>query len=136
MSRYYGFIVIVSLAVCSCSPNADFRRFSANRANPAEAEQVVRAVVANILNVDAADIKMDQAISSLEADELDLVEIVIELEERFGISISDSALDRILEQEEVGSIPITPNQFVTMVREAATDHGDELIGSDRNRPNL
>jgi len=114
MLRFYGFIVAISLAVCGCSPNADVAK---SRAEP---EKVVRAVVANILKVDAADIKMDESISSppLNADELDLVEIVMELEERFGISIADSALDRFLEQNEGGSIPITPNQFLTIVREA------------------
>lgn len=84
-------------------------------------ERAVREVIAGVFGVDAATIPMDRPISDppLRADDLDLIEIVMELEERLGIEVADAAVEPYL-----GGLPpkgparITPNQLVSIAREA------------------
>lgn len=53
------------------------------------------AIVAEILNIDAASIKPDSAFESLGADSLDMLQIIMKLEETFGIEISDEQASHI-----------------------------------------
>jgi acyl carrier protein len=55
----------------------------------------VVAIVAEILNADASAIKPDSNFESLGADSLDMLEIIMKLEETFGIEISDEQAAQI-----------------------------------------
>ena len=56
----------------------------------------VKDVIVDQLNVDEADVNEDAAfIDDLGADSLDLVELVMALEESFGISIPDEEVESI-----------------------------------------
>ena len=56
----------------------------------------VKDVIAEQLNVDGADITAESAfVDDLGADSLDIVELVMELEEEFGISIPDEEAENI-----------------------------------------
>ena len=99
-----------------CTPNT-----SPPKAKLDAAEKLVRTVIAELLNVDASAIVMDKPISDspMKADDLDLVEIVMELEERQGVEIKDAAIERHLGRKfGAGSPRITPNQLAQIVREA------------------
>jgi hypothetical protein len=63
---------------------------------------------------------MDRPISDspLKADDLDLVEIVMELEERLGIEIADAAIERQAGPLGKGTVRITPSQLVSIARDA------------------
>jgi acyl carrier protein len=87
---------------------------------PDDTDRVIRAVLADQFKVDAGAIPMDQPISDppLKADELDLVEIVMELEERLDIEIADAALERRGGSFSKGPIRITPSQLISIARES------------------
>jgi acyl carrier protein len=82
---------------------------------------VVREVVAHQLGIDPSAVSMDRPISDppLGADELDLVEIVMELEDRLGVEIPDAALERHLGGAfGKGPARITPAQLVAVAADA------------------
>ena len=59
-------------------------------------EQQVKKVVAEQLSINEADIKDDSAfIADLGADSLDTVELVMALDDNFGIEIPDEQQDKI-----------------------------------------
>lgn len=50
----------------------------------------VRSIISEKLNVDQEEIKMESSIvDDLGADSIDLIELIMNLEEEYGISISD-----------------------------------------------
>ena len=58
--------------------------------------ELVREIIANQLSVKPEDVKDDSNIAEyLGADSLDLVEILMALEDEFGISIPDEAIPQI-----------------------------------------
>jgi acyl carrier protein len=60
-------------------------------------EQRVRKIVAEQLGVNEADIKNESSfVDDLGADSLDTVELIMSLEEEFGIEIPDEAAEKIL----------------------------------------
>ncbi len=50
----------------------------------------VTAIIATKLSIDPSTIKNDATLQDLGADSLDLVEIIMKLEEQFGIEIDDA----------------------------------------------
>ena len=59
-------------------------------------EQRVKKVVAEQLNIDEADIKNESAfIDDLGADSLDTVELVMALEDEFGVEIPDDQQEKL-----------------------------------------
>jgi acyl carrier protein len=61
----------------------------------------VRVIVADRLGVDESDVTPDASFrEDLEADSLDLVELIMELEEQFGMEIPDEEAEKITTVEE------------------------------------
>lgn len=61
-----------------------------------EITQKVRVVIADQLNVEEDDVSEDSAfVDDLGADSLDIVELVMALEEEFGIAIPDEDAEKI-----------------------------------------
>lgn len=55
----------------------------------------VKDIVAEQLNVDKKDIKLETTFEDLEADSLDVVELIMKLEEEFDIEIPDEDAEKI-----------------------------------------
>lgn len=64
----------------------------------------VKAVVVEQLSVDADSVKMEsKIIEDLGADSLDVVELIMALEEKFGVEIPDSDAEKLVKIEDVVS---------------------------------
>jgi acyl carrier protein len=63
---------------------------------PTSAEERLKKIISKELSVDEADVVPDASfIDDLNADSLDLVELIMALEEEFSIKISDEEADKI-----------------------------------------
>ena len=60
-----------------------------------EVFEKIRAIVANQLSVDPASITAETRFEDLNADSLDVVEVIMALEDQFGIAIPDEAAEQI-----------------------------------------
>ena len=131
MRHRYLFIVGLVFAINGCASKSGPANAPSNQ-NVDEAGRAVRDVISKILKVDHSAIRMDKPLSDppLKADDLDLVEIVLELEDHLGIEISDAALERYAGAVSGKGPPrITPNQLASIVRDAPKKK------MNRSRPN-
>ena len=85
-----------------------------------DVEAVVRAAIGQQFRVDPAAIDMDRPLSDppLKADELDLVELIMEIEDRLGVEISDAEVERVGGIKPGGPIRLTPADLVRLARTA------------------
>ncbi|MDQ3794644.1 MAG: acyl carrier protein [Actinomycetota bacterium] len=61
----------------------------------------IQEITADRLGVDESDVTLDASFrEDLEADSLDLVELIMELEEQFGMEIPDEEAEKITTVEE------------------------------------
>ncbi len=75
------------------------KAFNANDTNSFE---TIQAVIAEQLNVDAAQVTPEaKFVKDLGADSLDIVELIMALEERFNIEISDDQAEKIVNVGDV-----------------------------------
>ena len=57
----------------------------------------IREIVARVLNLDVEDVTPEKAFGEdLDADSLDIAEIVIAIEDEFGITVPDEALEKVV----------------------------------------
>ena len=57
----------------------------------------IREIVARVLNLDIEDVTPDKSFGEdLDADSLDIAEIVIAIEDEFGITVPDEALEKVV----------------------------------------
>ncbi len=120
MRYLHWHLVFLMVAATGCTSNTDSAKVAKTQSGPDPAETRVRAVISELFKVDPSAIPMDKPISAppLKADDLDLVELVMVLEERHGVTISDAAVERYAGKLGKEPIRITPNQLVSLVREA------------------
>ena len=55
----------------------------------------VKTIIVEQLNVDGAEITLETSFEDLDVDSLDLVELIMAIEEEFGIEISDEDGEKI-----------------------------------------
>lgn len=61
----------------------------------------VVALIAQKLNVDKSALESNKTLQELGADSLDLVEIIMKLEEQFGIEINDEDAEKLVNIDDV-----------------------------------
>jgi acyl carrier protein len=85
-----GIVLLILAAGCFDSSQKNTAPVKA----PLDVEKAVREVIAKHLNVKPEAIDMRRPLTDLKADDLDIVEIVMTLEERLEVAIPDSVLDK------------------------------------------
>jgi len=63
--------------------------------------QKVIAIIADKLHLDAADVNPQATLQDLGADSLDMVDIIMKIEEEFGIEINDEDAEKLLNVQDV-----------------------------------
>ena len=61
----------------------------------------VARIIAEKLSIDASTIKLESTLQDLGADSLDLVEIIMKLEEQFGIEVDDAKAENLKNVSDV-----------------------------------
>ncbi|TET36107.1 acyl carrier protein [Candidatus Dependentiae bacterium] len=61
----------------------------------------VARIIAEKLSIDASTITLDSTLQELGADSLDLVEIIMKLEEQFGIEVDDAKAETLKNVNDV-----------------------------------
>ena len=62
----------------------------------ASTEEAIKKIIVDLLNVDASKVTMDARFrEELDADSLDLVELIMAFEDKFGAEISDEDAQKI-----------------------------------------
>ncbi|MBP3729051.1 MAG: acyl carrier protein [Lachnospiraceae bacterium] len=57
----------------------------------------IREIIANVLNLNVEDVTPEKSFGEdLDADSLDIAEIVIAIEDEFGITVPDEALEKVV----------------------------------------
>ncbi len=59
------------------------------------------AIVADKLSIDKGTIKSDSTLQNLGADSLDMVEIIMKLEEQFGVEVDDAKAEQLKDINDV-----------------------------------
>lgn len=89
--------------------------------------ELVRTIIVDTLNVDPEQIAMETRFrEDLEADSLDLVELIMAFEEEFGETISDEDAQKIT----------TVGQAVKFLEQAGGGRFEEYMALDRDRDYL
>jgi len=69
--------------------------------NPQNTQDKVVSIIATKLSIDPSTIKGDSNLQDLGADSLDLVEIIMKLEEQFGIEVDDAKAEKLKNVNDV-----------------------------------
>jgi acyl carrier protein len=79
----------------------------------------VRKIVAEQFEMKVEDIDVNKPLSAYKADELDLVELVMECEDQFHVGISDEAIEKLAgSKEPARALQLTPAHFARAVEDA------------------
>jgi acyl carrier protein len=95
MSRLVAFLIGLTFTAClGCSQPATSQSASQNTI-----DQVCR-ITAELLGVDSANVRATTSLGDLGADQLDTIELILELEEYFDVTIPDEAINNVTGDEE------------------------------------
>ena len=86
------FVVTLLAATIGCTPTSTPIKGTETAAASSVTTQRVCDITAELLGVNASDVKPTTSLADLAADELDAIELVMELEEEFEIAIPDNAI--------------------------------------------
>ena len=56
----------------------------------------IRAIICDAYNIDEEEIALDTKLADLNFDSLDMIEIVMDLEDVFGVEVPDEALEKFV----------------------------------------
>jgi acyl carrier protein len=114
MPRHY--LLLIACVVVGCGPSR-----APNAATPDSPMLLdIRSIIAEQVDLKAADINPELTFAAIGADDLDLVEITMEVEDRFGIGISDDALVNAARTADANSLcdHLTIRSFAAVAEKA------------------
>jgi len=119
--RHITFLLgLTALACVGCSQTATAptRQSPSAEHDQSTVVQVCR-ITAELLGVNSADVEPSTSLGDLGADELDIVELVMELEEHFDVFITDEAIGEVTgdEQWQAGADKLTMSKLAEIVDE-------------------
>ncbi|WP_206107847.1 acyl carrier protein [Paludisphaera rhizosphaerae] len=124
MNRRTLILTLAVLAGCSerVNPIAPAEPGSAVASDPSDPVQIsIRDLIVERLAVDRSKVDMNRPIGDppLSADDLDLVELILDIEERFDVSIPDEELEKVT-GAPAAELPsrITPAHLATLAKQA------------------
>ena len=124
MNRHSMRLHILAACLVLLIHGAGCQRESVPEAEPQTAPQgsttaQVCRIAAELMNIPASSVKPSTSLGDLNADELDFVELVMELEEHFNITISDETGDQLLgTNREAGLNQVTMAKLAAVVDES------------------
>lgn len=121
MNRWPLLLLTVSLALIGCAKAPPADPEASPPTEHVKVENLVRQVIADQFGVKPTDVAMDRPLSDppLRADDLDLVELVMELEDRLQITIPDEALEKRSDPtHKPNPTQVTPADLVAIARHA------------------
>jgi acyl carrier protein len=99
IKAFYGIVVIVALACGGCSEPSDSAKQSPinNRTTSTSSATVnrVRKIVSEQMGVEIDRLSPTTSLGDLAADELDFVELIMEIEDSFSITIPDDVAEEL-----------------------------------------
>lgn len=123
VSCFVVMLFVCSIAISGCGtskepPASTSSPFSANLESSG-IEDEIRTIVAELLAVDRSKLSGATSLADLGADELDFVELVMELEDHFHISIPDDKATKLFGSEDwsKGMENVTLVRLAALVRE-------------------
>jgi acyl carrier protein len=125
-------ILLIVCVISGCGPS----RTAETAAPHSPMLANVQAIVAEQLGLKTADVKPESTFSGLGADDLDFVEIVMVVEDRFGIVISDDALVSAAGTEDGGTLcgRLTIRTFATIAEAAPKQRRSSRKTNHRRSP--
>jgi len=102
--HYHSLVLTITLILsfltvlgCNKQQDTDLPNSKSASHNGDEIESQVKRIVSELLNIDAKILKLsDRFVADLGADDLDAVELIMEFEDTFGLSISDEAAEKMV----------------------------------------
>ena len=97
------FLVLMLLVTLGCTKSD--MPIKKQVANTTESKSVQRLceIVADVMGMDVKNLNGNTSLADLKVDELDMVEIVMDLEEEFDVTISDDAVSELTGSEKWSS---------------------------------
>ena len=116
-------ILLIACGIAGCGPSQTTGRTTPNSQMLVD----VQSIVAEQLGLRTADVNPELTFAGIGADDLDLVEITMEVEDRFGIMISDDALMRAAGIRDTDSMcaNLTIQKFATVAESAPKQPQDK-----------
>ncbi len=118
MKMLYMCLLAILISGSACTQQSPARPSSPadSQSSDSTIDRVCR-ITAELLNVDASSVTAATSLDELGADELDFVELVMEIEEEFDISISDEAIENVTGTDnwQVGMKKVTMEKLAAIV---------------------
>ncbi|MCH7728821.1 MAG: acyl carrier protein [Planctomycetes bacterium] len=117
MRRSYLLLVLLLLAAPACNTGDVTDAPPVSASSDATVDEVCK-ITSELMGVDRSQVMSTTSLGDLRCDELDFVELIMEIEDRFNISIPDETAEQLLETDnwQAGMKNVTMQKLADAVR--------------------